>query len=233
MRRHRRQFGGWMVRLAAFAAMCCLVWGVPASAQASSAPVIESESLSNLGPTDATLEARINTEGLETTYKFYLQEAPLCLDAHPACEVPEYEPLVLPAGTLLGSFVSQSVSVDVNSVGVTLCPSGDRYWVSATNSAGTTIGQRQRMPVVDTLVAVKCTPLRLQLNTVEPAQNAGHGTPAANASNTTPSPKQRVRANAKKLTKALRMCTRKPRKQRASCKKQAEQKFATTNKKKP
>jgi hypothetical protein len=199
---------------------------VPVSAGASSAPVIEGESVSNLGPTDATLETKINTEGLETTYEFYLQEAPLCLDAHPACEVPEYEPLVLPVGTLLGSFVSQSVSVDVNSVGVSLCPSGDRYWVSATNSAGTTIGPAQRMPVVDTLVAVQCTPLRLQMNTTRPAQDAGQGTTAGTdpGGNLTRSPK----ANARRLAKAVEACKRKPKRRRASCVKQAHKKYPTT-----
>jgi hypothetical protein len=197
--RYWRHAGRRTVGFAAVAAIGCLVWGVPESAEASSAPVIESESVSTLTPTDATLEAQINTEGLETTYNFYLQERALCLETSPPCEVPEYEPLVLPAGKLLGSFVSQSVSVEVNSAGVTLCPTGDSYWVSATNSAGTTIGPRQRMFAVDTLVAVKCTPLRLQLHTTGPAQSAGHGTPTVNdpGRNTTPSPKTRALTNAR------------------------------------
>ena len=217
--------------LIVFVAICCLVWGVPASAEASSAPVIENESVSNLGPTDATLEAKINTEGLETTYNFYLQERALCLDANPPCEVPEYEPLALPAGKLLGSFVPQSVSVDVNSAGVTLCPVGDSYWVTATNSAGTTVGQRQRMFTVDTLATVNCTPLRLQLSTTGPAQNAGQGTGTTAANNpggdTTPSPKTKALTHAKKLTKALSACSRKPRKRRASCVRQAHKKYGT------
>jgi transposase-like protein len=37
-----------------------------------------------------------------------------------------------------------------------------------------------------------------------------------------------VLANAQKLKKALRTCKRKPRWQRASCKKQAQQKYGTT-----
>jgi hypothetical protein len=213
--RFERHAGRRTVGLAVFAALCCPAFGVPVSAQASSSPVIESESVSNLGPTDSTLEARINTQGLETTYSFYLQERALCLEANPPCEVPEYEPLALPAGKLLGSFVSQSVSIDVNSASVTLCPSGDSYWVTATNSAGTTIGPRQRIPTVETLVVVKCTPLRLQLNTTRPAQNAS----------TTPSPKTRALTNAQKLTKALRACKRKPKKRRASCVKQARNKY--------
>jgi hypothetical protein len=186
--------------LAAFAAMSCLVWGLAGSAQASSAPVIESQSVSNQGATNATLEARINTEGLETTYEFYLQEPQYCLKANPLCMMPAYQPLALPSGKLLGSFVGQSISADVNSAGVTLCPSGDYYWVTATNSAGTTIGQRQQMFMVDTLIAVKCTPLF----------------------------KQRALMNAQKLTKALSACKRKPRKRRARCEKQAHKNYGMT-----
>jgi hypothetical protein len=186
--------------LASFAAMSCLVWGMPASAQAWAAPVIEGQSVSNQGATNATVEARINTEGLETTYEFYLQEPSLCLKAEPLCMMPEDTPLALPSGKLLGSFVGQSVSVDVNRAGVTLCPNGDYYWVTATNSAGTTIGQRQRMLTVETLVAVKCTPLF----------------------------KQRALTNARKLTKALSACKRKPRKRQVSCEKQAHRKYRTT-----
>jgi len=184
---------------AAFAAVICLVWGVPTSAQASSAPVIESESVSNITPTDATMEARINSEGLETTYEFHLQEMS-CREANPPCMMPQHKPLVLPSGKLLGSFVGQSVSADANSAGVTLCPADRWYWVTATNSAGTTIGQRQRIFAVWTLVAIKCTP----------------------------SPEMRILTNAQKLTSALRACKRKPRKRRARCEKQAHKQYGTT-----
>ena len=128
---------------------------------AAKAPAIDSESVSNLTPTDATLEAQINTEGLETTYTFYLQEAPLCLDF--GCEIAEHEPIALPAGRLLGSFVAQNVSVDLNSAGVTLLPGADyRYWVTATNAAGPTRGQTQRFVAPEDGVAVQTSlrPLR-------------------------------------------------------------------------
>ena len=218
----------------AFAAMICFVWGVPASAQASLAPVIESQSVSNLAPTDATLEAKINTEGLETTYEFYLQEPSICRQVNPPCMMPESEPVALPSGKLLGSFVPQSVSAGLNSAGVTdACLSEAYYWVTATNSAGTTMEQRQQMPAVETLVAVKCTPLRfLQLNTAGPAQNAGQGPVIPPASDpggdAASSPKTRALTNARKLTKALTACDRKPRKRRASCVRQAHKKYDTT-----
>ena len=119
------------------------VYGADRTFTTPTPPAIESESISHLTPTDATLEAQLDTEGLETSYEFYLQEAPLCLDF--GCEALERKPLALPAGKLLGSFVGQSVSVDLNSAGVTLLPGADyRYWVTASSAAGATRGQTQR-----------------------------------------------------------------------------------------
>jgi hypothetical protein len=108
-------------------------------------PSIESESVSNITPTDATLEATINTEGLKTTYTFYLhEEGPPCLEADPPCMVLEQAPIPLPSGQLLGSFVGQNVSADLNSAGVSLTPGKSyEYWLTATSTAGTTKGQAQ------------------------------------------------------------------------------------------
>ncbi len=91
-------------------------------------PVIESVTLSHLTSTDATLEAKIDTEGQATDYQFSLWSS--C--AHEACEYIRNIPL--PHGRLLGSFVGQSVSLDLNSVGVTLNKGAEYGWgVSATN----------------------------------------------------------------------------------------------------
>jgi hypothetical protein len=108
-------------------------------------PSIESESVSHITTTDATLEAQINTEGLETTYEFLLQPPePACLEAEPPCMIPQHEPIRLEGGHLFGSFVGQSVSVELNSAGVSLAPGATyKYWVSATNAADTATGQRQ------------------------------------------------------------------------------------------
>ncbi len=97
-------------------------------------PSIESESVSNITPTDATLEAQINSEGLETTYAFKMWASP-CSHRGSGCELIMDVPL--PTGKLLGSFVGQSVSLDLNSAGVTLTPGGEYgYSVTATNAAG-------------------------------------------------------------------------------------------------
>ena len=108
-------------------------------------PSIESESVSHITQTDATLEAQVNTEGLETTYTFYLhEEGPPCLKADPPCMVPEKAPIPLPSGRLLGSIVGQNVSADLNSAGVSLLPGVSyEYWLTATSSAGTTEGRHQ------------------------------------------------------------------------------------------
>ncbi len=102
------------------------------------APVIESESLSHLTPTDATLEAQINTEGLETTYEFELQTVG-CSSHGAGCELAPH-PVSLPSGKLLGSFVGQKVSLDLNSAGVTLGKGEWFYTVTARNGDGSATG---------------------------------------------------------------------------------------------
>jgi hypothetical protein len=101
-------------------------------------PTIESESLSQLTPTDATLEAQINTEGLETNYEFELQTVG-CSSHGAGCELAPH-PVSLPSGKLLGSFVGQRVSLDLNSAGVTLGKGEWFYTVTATNADGTATG---------------------------------------------------------------------------------------------
>jgi hypothetical protein len=115
----------------------------PALALASSPPTIESESVSNITSTDATLEARINPGGLETTYQFQLVTDPPCLEAKPPCAILQ-ELVTLPSGVLPASSEGQLVKLDVHSAGATLMP-GERYEfsVSATNSAGSAQGPPQ------------------------------------------------------------------------------------------
>jgi len=119
---------------------------LPSSAAAASAPAIESVSVSHVTATDATLEARIDTEGQGTTYEFHLLERWWCEEVPPVGCLPAVAGFPLPSGRLLGSFVGQSVSVDLNSVGVTLAPRHDfyEYWVTATSAAGTAEGPHRR-----------------------------------------------------------------------------------------
>jgi hypothetical protein len=107
---------------------------------AGTAPVIDSVSVSHLTPTDATLEAQIETGGLSTTYDFQLWSSP-CSHHGSGCELIMTIPL--PSGQLLGSFVAQSVSLDLNSVGVTLQGGEYGYSVTAANADGSTSGRWQ------------------------------------------------------------------------------------------
>lgn len=129
--------------LIATGAVAVAVAAPAASADLLQLPAIESESVSHLTSTDATLEAIINDEGLEANYEFHLLTAPMCLTASPPCKRPQFL-LSTPTGTLLASGVGQSVSVDLNDAGITLTP-GERYeyWVSAASTAGSTEGAHQ------------------------------------------------------------------------------------------
>lgn len=110
---------------------------------AAEAPAIESESVSRITATDATLEAQLNSEGLETSYEFHLQRRWPCEEVDPRCYPPVYF-LKLPSGELLGSLVGQSVSLDLNSAGVSLAPAAKyEYWLTAGNTAGTATGSIQ------------------------------------------------------------------------------------------
>ena len=106
------------------------------------APAVESVSVSHLTSTDATLEAQIDTEGLPATYQFDLWSSP-CSKHGDGCEL--ILPIALPSGLLLGSFVSQSVSLDLNSAGVTLGAGEYGYSVTATSTGGSTHGPWQEL----------------------------------------------------------------------------------------
>jgi hypothetical protein len=100
------------------------------------APVIESVSISNLTPTDATLEATIDTEGATTFYEFLMWSSP-CSKHGSGCELLARVPL--PFGVLTGSFVPDHVSLDLNSgAHVTLGPGEYGFSVKAINGAGET-----------------------------------------------------------------------------------------------
>ncbi len=209
---------------------------------AASPPLIESESLSHLTSTDATLEARINTEGLETTYEFHLVGA-YC---EWPCESPEYL-FTLPSGKLLGSFVGQSVSLNLNSADVRLMPV-NTYWVTATNAAGTTVGSshtfRSGEEGVQPLSTSTTTstssgagqPAGINTNTNTGNQPAGSAGSSSSSTLGVQSPghqvgktiKREPLTSAQKLAKALKACKNKPKGKQAACKKQAHKKYATT-----
>jgi hypothetical protein len=98
------------------------------------APVIESVSISHLTPTAATLEAKINSGDLKTEYAFQLWSSP-CSKKGAGCELIVDVPL--PTGaSLYGSSEPQTVSLDLNSAGVTLDEGEYGFSVVADNEDG-------------------------------------------------------------------------------------------------
>jgi hypothetical protein len=202
------------------------------STAAASPPSIESVSVSNITPTDATLEAQINTAGLETSYEFNLATPP-CLSG---CEHLQFG-FPLPSGKLLGSSVTQSVSLDLNSAGVTLTPGQHyEYWVTATNAAGTatTLSEEKTFAATG---AAQTFPAAVPAQGGQPPSDiapSGSGgsssTPNVNAPGLQVAKTTALKSltNARKLAKALKLCAKQPKKQRASCRKQAHKKYGKT-----
>ncbi len=208
----------------------------------SGAPTIDSESVSHATEHDATLEAQINTQGLETMYEFVLTSHHACESANPPCEPPIYL-FPLPGGTLLGSFVDQSVSVDLNSANVKLTPGEEySYSVSATNAAGNTSGHPQTFAASEEVVQPLSTSTTGSPSSgaSQPVGSNNGGAPAGSGgSSSTPgvtslvSPLQKTvepkaLTNGQKLSKALKLCSKRPKSKRAVCVKQARKAYAAT-----
>jgi hypothetical protein len=200
-------------------------------------PAIESESISHLTPTDATLEAQINTEGLETMYEFVLTSHHACESANPPCEPPVYL-FPLPSGTLLGSFIDQSVSIDLNSAHVKLAPGGEySYLVSATNAAGNTSGHPQTFTAPQDGVQPLATATSPPSGAGQPVgSNGGDHAAGAGGSSSSSTPdvkapgpgkttKGKSMTRVEKLAMALKLCEKKPKSMRTACEKQAKKKY--------
>jgi hypothetical protein len=189
------------------------------------------------------LEAQINTEGLETSYQFHLSS--ICGGKGVCLVVINYP---LPSGLLLGSFVDQSVSLDLNAAGVTLQPGGTyTYSVSATNASGTTASPPHSFTTPEDGVQ----PFSTSTTTSSPSgagqpgvsnggdQPAGSGGSSATPGVTSPvSPLQKIvepkaLTKAHKLSKALKLCKKEPKRKRAACRKQAHQKDASVAERPP
>ena len=205
------------------------------------APAIDSISLSHLTPTDATLEAKIDTEGLATLYQFHLISSP-CSKHGSGCEL--VIPIPLPSGLLLGSFVDQSVSLDLASVGVTLGEEGEyHYSLSATSAAGSAFRDGGTFEAPPGGVFEPLGP-----SAASSHSGSGQGQPAVtddgdqpagsgdSLSSSTPGGgvlgnkggkaiKPDVLSREQKLAKALKLCEKKPKRQQAGCERLARKKY--------
>jgi hypothetical protein len=122
--------------------VAALALGVLTSvAAASTAPSIAGVSVSGITEHDATLEAQIDPNGLETIYEFHI--------ASPACqsEWPIVGPcfaisgFALPSATIPAGSGDQTIRVDINSADKTLQPgTWYEYAVTASNAAGKVTG---------------------------------------------------------------------------------------------
>ncbi|MGO9249394.1 MAG: hypothetical protein ACLP7W_12550 [Solirubrobacteraceae bacterium] len=188
---------------------------------ASSSPAIESESVAHVTSTDATIEAQINPNGNQTTYEVFL-ESPSCLSYGIGyCESSGGE--LIAEGTIPASSADQSVSVDIASTGHQLSANTMYgYRVVATSSAGTKHGSEKTF----TTPAQMTSPPGLAAETESPQLVTPLVAPSTVVGRTTTKPL----TNAQKLTRALKLCAKKPKKQRASCRKQAHKRYGTTGK---
>jgi alpha-tubulin suppressor-like RCC1 family protein len=211
------------------------------SAPAGQAPAIESVSVSGITEHDATLEAQIDTGGLETTYQFTMWS--ICGGKGVCQIVTNYR---LPSGELLGSFAPQRVSLDLSSAGVTL-ESGGTYFYSltATNIAGTTETHSRAFTTPEGFFEpLSSASSSTTGNGESPPATGGSGqsgsSNASTGSGTSPltpavtplvSPlvktvDPKVLTKAQKLAKALMQCKEEPRHKQAACEKQAARKYA-------
>lgn len=204
------------------------------TAPASAAPKIDSVSISHVTPTDGTLEAQINTEGLSTLYQFHLVMQPLSCMAIPACLGQTYS---LPSGLLLGSFLEQGVSLDLNSAGVALQVGREyAYWVSATSTAGTTEYAHQMLRVPGEEAEPLSAPASSPGGAGQSAGPGGGQFAASGGSSSSPGviahgaplgmmSKPATPTGAQRLSRALLACQRKPKRQRASCDRRAHRRY--------
>jgi hypothetical protein len=214
-------------------------------------PSIGRESVSNITEHDATLEAQINPNGLETAYEFQIDTNGSYNYTKPNCPfglcesisvgeplpagLVEPQPQYIPAGS-----GDKAVTLDLASIRATL-QSGTTYHyrvIASIGSGPTVEGSDQTFT---TLNQLSSPPEQGS----EPSSSSGDaglvafGLPGASviAVANPPGPlavdkvKGKALTTAQKLAKALRLCEKEPNKQRTGCKKQADQKYASADKK--
>ena len=141
----------------------------------------------------------------------------------------------LPSGLLLGSFLDQSVSLDLNSAGVKLGGGEYHYSVRVTNAAGSTEGNEGGTfeapdgviePLSTTTSPLSGAGQRVGPNSGDqPVTLGGSSSSSKGLGKTTT--KLRALTSAQKLAKALKACEKKPKSKRPACEKQARRKYGT------
>jgi hypothetical protein len=193
-------------------------------------PSIDSESVSHITTTDATLEAQINPESLErgVHYQFQIVTDTSEYAAEFACHPGSFLCLSLPSdadalpiGFVPAGLEDRSVSLDLASAGMTLHPRTTyHYRVIAARAVPSEDSIEWEAPIVyGTDQTFTTAPS--SLDNAEPPSSNGSDPPVIDLMST---------ANAQKLARALKVCEKKPRKQQARCRKRAHKRYARRSK---
>jgi hypothetical protein len=215
-------------------------------AETTASPSIVNESVSNVTENDATLEAQITPYGLYTGYEWqlytidngeynFIQNCPFNLPGYEECDelvrTPPAGLIESPLQYIPAEAGEQSVSLELASIGVTLDPGSTYHF---------------RIIAADTDDEIVAGPVRTlttlsqSTSRTEPLSSSTGALPSAfpaitiaNASwpPSIDKPTEKILTNAQKLVRALKLCEKKPNKQRKSCKKQADKKYAARYKK--
>jgi hypothetical protein len=214
------------------------------ASESSGPPAVFSESVSNVAESEATLEAQIDPDGFATTYEFWI-EFPNCQSpADDFCESISLGPVG--QGQIASGDTADTVSAQLTN---RLHPGFSySYWVVASNTAGHVKGGREEFTASElgsTPPSQGAAPPSVTAppSAIEALTGAGDpalsGLPLA-AGPRPPSPSLQAGAastvssahlpkaltSEQKLVRALEACKKKPKKQRASCRKRAETKDA-------
>jgi hypothetical protein len=159
-----------------------MLLAITSTALAGTAPMIESESASNVTATDAVLEAKIDPGGLETEYQFRVLASP-CHASPLNCELASDPLYPSPAGRIAAASGSQPIELDLNSAGLMLQPGQEyHYAVFASNPEGNAGGTDQTFttlpgtsPSIATESASSITPTDAILEAeIDPGSNAAY-----------------------------------------------------------
>jgi sugar lactone lactonase YvrE len=193
------------------------------------APTIDAESVSGVTEYDATFEAQINPNGLETAYQFGVVASPC--HANPInCELVVGITLFpSPAGELAPAFGDQSADVNLASAGMALEPGHEyHYTVFATSAAGSASGPDQTFTTPGPPPSTGGTQGTDGTPSAGAAAKQAESTTTADQISKTSTPKPKVLANAQSLAKALKACEKRRTRQRARCERQARRKYGAT-----
>jgi hypothetical protein len=217
-------------------------------------PSIDNESVSNVTEHDATLDAEINTNDVYTGYWFQIDtnsrynftqfDCPWEFPGTARCQsitdgeplspgLVEPEPEYIPAGA-----DERSVSLDLASIGATLQPATTYHYRVLVASSGANGGQGPDQTFTTPSTQTPPTGGNGPSGTAGTSTVSGGSvsTPAstpllAALGNGSRRGEPKVLTRGQRLAAALKACEKKPKKQRAKCKQQAEKNYASPNKK--